>query len=59
MHDEMEMRMIKIVETFYKQMKRNRRYCRTVKELSRLSDRELRDIGIHRCDIQRIALDTM
>ena len=31
------------------------RYGRDVQELSRLSDRELTDIGITRCDIRRIA----
>jgi uncharacterized protein YjiS (DUF1127 family) len=30
-------------------------YERTVQELSRLSDRELADVGITRCDIDRIA----
>ena len=35
---------------------RNRKqYSRDVQELSRWSDRELADIGINRCDIQRIA----
>ena len=32
-----------------------KRYGRVVQELSRLSDRELADIGIARCDIDRIA----
>ena len=32
-----------------------RRYRRTVKELSRLSSRELADIGITRCDIPAVA----
>ena len=32
-----------------------KRYGRVVQELSRLSDRELADIGIDRCDIDRIA----
>jgi uncharacterized protein YjiS (DUF1127 family) len=31
------------------------RYGRDVQELSHLSDRELADIGITRCDIRRIA----
>jgi uncharacterized protein YjiS (DUF1127 family) len=31
------------------------RYGRDVQELSHLSDRELADIGISRCDIRRIA----
>jgi uncharacterized protein YjiS (DUF1127 family) len=32
-----------------------KRYGRVVQELSRLSERELADIGIARCDIDRIA----
>ena len=32
-------------------------YARTFKELDRLSDRELADIGIHRAEIRRIASD--
>ena len=31
------------------------RYGRDVQELSRMSDHELADIGISRCDIRRIA----
>ncbi len=34
-----------------------RDYDRSVRELSRLGDRELADIGISRSDIQRIAWD--
>lgn len=36
-----------------------REFQRTVDELSRLSDRELDDIGIPRCDIRRIARDAV
>ena len=32
-----------------------RRYNENLRELNRLDDRELADIGITRCDIQRIA----
>ena len=32
-----------------------RRYNDSLRELKRLDDRELADIGITRCDIQRIA----
>lgn len=30
----------------------------TIKELSRLSDRELSDIGLSRCDIYTVAMET-
>jgi uncharacterized protein YjiS (DUF1127 family) len=36
-----------------------KRYGRVVQELSRLSDRELADIGIARCDIDRIAREQL
>ncbi|MFO1099507.1 MAG: DUF1127 domain-containing protein [Xanthobacteraceae bacterium] len=32
-----------------------RRYSESLRELNRLDDRELADIGITRCDVQRIA----
>lgn len=51
--------MLNMFESMYKRIKRSGRYNRTVNELSRLSDRELSDIGIHRCDIQRVALEAM
>jgi len=35
------------------------RYRRTVRELSALSDRELHDLGIVRCDISRVARQAM
>jgi uncharacterized protein YjiS (DUF1127 family) len=38
----------------FKQLRRSR-YNRTFKELSRLTDRELNDIGISRYDIERIS----
>ena len=34
-----------------------RRYNAAVQELSRLGERELADIGISRCDINRVAWD--
>ena len=37
----------------------NSKYRRTVRELSQMSDRELRDIGIHRADIRRIARESI
>ncbi len=35
-----------------------RRYREAVRELSQLSDHELSDIGVSRCDIENIARDT-
>lgn len=35
-----------------------RRYRVSVRELAKLGDRELRDIGISRSDIQRVAWDS-
>jgi uncharacterized protein YjiS (DUF1127 family) len=37
---------------------RDRAYRQTVAELEKLSDRELRDIGINRADIHSIAMET-
>jgi len=39
-------------------LNRLRRYYRTKRELARLTDRELADLGIQRGDISRIAYDT-
>ena len=35
-----------------------RNYSRTYNELSRLSDRNLRDMGISRSDIKRVSLES-
>jgi uncharacterized protein YjiS (DUF1127 family) len=35
-----------------------RRYSETVKQLSNLTDRDLEDLGISRCDIPRVARET-
>lgn len=40
---------------FVRNLQQYRRYRQTVKELSRLSSRELADIGITRCDIPSVA----
>lgn len=37
--------------------KQNAVYTRTLNELSALSNRELADIGLHRCEISRIAAE--
>ena len=36
-----------------------KKYRQTVRELSNMTDRELRDIGICRADIRRIARENM
>jgi uncharacterized protein YjiS (DUF1127 family) len=36
-----------------------RRYREVVRELSQMSDHELLDIGIHRCDIENVARQTV
>jgi uncharacterized protein YjiS (DUF1127 family) len=36
-----------------------RRYRQALRELSQMSDHELCDIGIHRCDIERVAHETV
>lgn len=46
---------MKIVERF----KAWRSYMATVNELNRLSNKELSDIGLTRCDIRRIARDSI
>lgn len=42
-----------------KKIERYRKFRRTVDELSRMDDKNLRDIGISRCDIRRIARETL
>lgn len=39
-------------------LRRHRQYAVTLGELGKLDDRELQDIGVCRCDIQRIAWET-
>lgn len=43
----------------FKKLEKYRRYRRTVSELSRMSNRELNDLGISRCDIERIARESV
>jgi uncharacterized protein YjiS (DUF1127 family) len=45
---------IQIIDSW---LKREERARRTRKELSQLSDRDLNDIGINRCDIHRISYE--
>jgi uncharacterized protein YjiS (DUF1127 family) len=47
--------MFKIVKKFRRLLKMHNRYHSTVSELSRLSNRDLADLGIQRADIERVA----
>jgi uncharacterized protein YjiS (DUF1127 family) len=47
--------MNKLVKRIAVAIRKHNRYNRTVRELSYLSDRELADLGINRCDIPSIA----
>lgn len=46
-----------IMENFRLMRARRREYNRTFMELSRLSERELNDIGLTRGDVRRVALE--
>lgn len=48
-----------IVKSIAAKVTKYNRYRRTVNELSNLSNRELADIGISRCDINRVASNVM
>ena len=48
-------KLVKLVEDIFKSIHEARMASRTVDELSKLSDRELRDMGIHRSQIPGIA----
>ena len=47
--------MTKILKKVQRAISARKNYLATVHELNRLSDRELNDIGIHRCDIEFVA----
>lgn len=49
---------IKFFEILQRGSARHRIYVLTIKELERLSDKELADIGLHRGDIEAIARHT-
>ena len=51
-------RLSRLWERFQDLRERRAGYRDTMNQLGRLNDRELRDIGIYRCDIRRIAEDT-
>jgi len=45
----------RLLDKFSKRLEKRRVYRSTVKELNKLSDRELQDIGIHRGMIHSVA----
>jgi uncharacterized protein YjiS (DUF1127 family) len=47
--------MNKLLKRIAAAIRKHNRYNRTVRELSYLSDRDLADLGINRCDIPNIA----
>jgi len=47
--------MTNLIKRIAKAIEKHKRYNRTVRELSFLSDRDLADLGINRCDIPNIA----
>jgi len=47
--------MNKLIKRIAIAIRKHNRYTRTVRELSYLSDRDLADLGIARCDIPGIA----
>jgi uncharacterized protein YjiS (DUF1127 family) len=55
MHNKWRIMMQTLVKSIAKKISEYNRYRRTVAELSNLTNRDLADIGIARCDIQRVA----
>lgn len=51
--------MMILFEMVFKNLRKSAAYKKTCNELNRLTDRELHDIGIFRCDIPRIAEEAM
>ena len=47
--------LITLIATVSRAFKRWKEYRTTVYELGRLTDRDLNDLGIHRCDIEFVA----
>jgi uncharacterized protein YjiS (DUF1127 family) len=54
-----EIKGVYIMKNILDFIRQSKKYNRTVKELRSLSDRELSDIGIIRCDIKSVARDTI
>jgi uncharacterized protein YjiS (DUF1127 family) len=40
-------------------LQRQKAYCNAYNELNSLSDRELADIGVTRCEIPKLVMDTL
>jgi uncharacterized protein YjiS (DUF1127 family) len=47
--------MTQIIDNIVSWLERQERVRRTIRELNLLTDRELSDVGISRCDITRVA----
>jgi len=47
--------MTKLINDMYSWLKRQEKVRNAVRELNNLTDRDLSDIGISRCDIHRVA----
>ena len=50
--------MLKVINSFFKYLEMRKVYNRTYRELSRLNDKELNDIGLTRYDIAEIARES-
>ena len=55
MHNKWRIIMQTLVKSIAKKIEEYNRYRRTVAELSNLTNRDLADIGIARCDIHSVA----
>ena len=53
------MSMPRFAVSFAQSVQRYRAYRNTVSELSALADRDLADLGVSRCDIPRLARDSV
>jgi len=55
MHNKWRKKMQTLINNIAKSITKYNRYRRTFRELSNLTNRELADIGIARCDIPNVA----
>jgi uncharacterized protein YjiS (DUF1127 family) len=51
--------MLKLVNDFVRNYQQYKRYKLTVSELNKLTDRDLADLGLVRCDIDRVARESI